>query len=346
MRIAQIAPLTEPVPPLLYGGIERVVSFLTEELVALGHEVTLFASGDSFTQATLIPGWPRALRADPSCRDTVAPHVLMMENVARHASRFDVMHFHFDHWYFSPLECSTTPTLTTLHGRLDLLAPTCGAFRDLPLVSISDAQRQSLPQANFLRTIHHGIPPDLLTPQPGKQEYLAFLGRVSPEKGIDKAIHIAGKSGMNLKIAAKVDLADTDYYESEIQPLIQASPWVDFIGEIDDARKAEFLSGAHALLFPIDWPEPFGLAMIESMACGTPVIAFNRGSVPEVVDESLTGFVVEDEAAAIRAVRRLDELDRGLVRRQFENRFLVRRMAMEYLSLYQRMALDLRPNLP
>ena len=197
-----------------------------------------------------------------------------------------------------------------------------------------------------MRTIHHGIPPDLLTPQPEKQEYLAFLGRISPEKGIDKAIHIAGKSGMNLKIAAKVDLADTDYYESEIQPLIQASPWVDFIGEIDDARKAEFLSGAHALLFQIDWPEPFGLAMIESMACGTPVIAFNRGSVPEVVDESRTGFVVEDEAAAIRAVRRLDELDRGLVRRQFENRFLVRRMAMEYLSLYQRMALDLRPNLP
>ena len=345
MRIAQIAPLTEPVPPLLYGGIERVVSFLTEELVALGHDVTLFASGDSFTRATLIPGWPRALRADLSCRDTVAPHVLMMENVARHASGFDVMHFHFDHWYFSPLECHATPILTTLHGRLDLLAPTYDAFRDLPLVSISDAQRQSLPRANFLKTIHHGIPPNLLTPQPGKQEYLAFLGRVSPEKGVDKAIHIAGKSGMNLKIAAKVDKADKDYYQSAIQPLIQLSPWVDFIGEIDDARKAGFLSGARALLFPIDWPEPFGLAMIESMACGTPVIAFNRGSVPEVIDESLTGFVVEDEAAAIRAVRRLDELDRGLVRHQFENRFVVRRMAMEYLSLYQRMALDRRPNL-
>ena len=201
-------------------------------------------------------------------------------------------------------------------------------------------------EANFLKTIHHGIPPNLLTPQPGKQEYLAFLGRVSPEKGVDKAIHIAGKSGMNLKIAAKVDMADQGYYESVIQPLIQASPWVDFLGEIDDATKAEFLSGALALLFPIDWPEPFGLAMIESMACGTPVIAFNRGSVPEVIDEGLTGFVVKDEAAAIGAVRRLGELDRGLVRHQFENRFVVRRMAMEYVSLYQRMALDLRADLP
>ena len=346
MRIAQIAPLTEPVPPLLYGGIERVVSFLTEELVALGHEVTLFASGDSCTRAKLMPGWPRALRGDPSCRDTVAPHVLMMEDVARRASEFDVMHFHFDYWYFSPLECQGTPTLTTLHGRLDLLAPTFAVFRDLPLVSISDAQRQSLPGGNFLKTIQHGIPPNLLTPQPRKQEYLAFLGRVSPEKGIDKAIYIAGKSGMNLKIAAKVDLADQDYYESVIQPLIQASPWVDFLGEINDATKAEFLSGALALLFPIDWPEPFGLAMIESMACGTPVIAFNRGSVPEVIDEGLTGFVVKDEAAAIGAVRRLGELNRGLVRHQFENRFVVRRMAMEYVSLYQRMALDLRADLP
>ena len=338
MRIAQIAPLTESVPPLLYGGIERVVSFLTEELVALGHDVTLFATGDSLTRAKLISGWPRALRTDPMGGDTVTPHAQMIEQVSRRAGEFDVLHFHFDHWYFSPLmRYTTTPAITTLHGRLDLLAPTHDAFYDLPLVSISDAQRQFLPRGHFLRTVHHGMPPDLLTPRSVQPEYLAFLGRVSPEKGVDTAIRIAGDAGLKLKIAAKVDEADKNYYEKSIQPLIQASSWVEFIGEIDDTRKAEFLSGAHALLFPIDWPEPFGLAMIESMACGTPVIAFNRGSVPEVIDDGVTGFVVENTAAATRAVGKLGELNRALVRRQFEKRFGARRMAMEYVALYQRM---------
>ena len=308
MRIAQIAPLTEPVPPLLYGGIERVVSHLTDELVALGHDVTLFASGDSATRATLVAGWPRALRSDPVCRDTITPHVVMLEQVARCAHEFDILHFHFDYWYFLDFVPQSVPALTTLHGRLDLQAANYKPLPGVSLVSISDAQRQQLPQGRFLRTVYHGIRPDLLSPRSVKQDYLAFLGRVSPEKGVDKAIHIAGRAGIRLKIAAKVDPADRAYYDSEIRPLIQVSPWVEFIGEIGDARKSEFLSGAHALLFPINWPEPFGLAMIESMACGTPVIAYDRGSVPEVVEDGLSGFVVGNEAAAIRAVGRLDEV--------------------------------------
>jgi glycosyltransferase involved in cell wall biosynthesis len=229
------------------------------------------------------------------------------------------------------------PVLTTLHGRLDLQAPTYEPLPGVSLVSISDAQREQLPQGRFLRTVYHGIRPDLLSPQLGRQSYLAFLGRISPEKGVDKAIHIAGQAGLKLKIAAKVDPADRAYYESEIQPLIKVSPWVEFIGEIGDARKSEFLSSAHALLFPINWPEPFGLAMIESMACGTPVIGFDRGSVPEVVEDGISGFVVGNEAAAIRAVSRLGELDRRLVRREFDRRFTARRMATDYVSLYQRL---------
>ena len=336
MRIAQIAPLTEPVPPLLYGGIERVVSHLTDELVAMGHAVTLFASGDSTTRARLVAGWPRALRSDPGCRNTITPHVVMLEEVARRTSEFDILHFHFDYWYFLRFVPDSVPVLTTLHGRLDLQAPTYEP-PGVSLVSISDAQRQQLPQGRFLRTVYHGLRPDLLSPQPARQSYLAFLGRISPEKGVDKAIHIAGQSGLRLKIAAKVDPADQAYYESEIRPLIQVSPWVEFIGEIGDAQKSEFLSSAHALLFPINWPEPFGLAMIESMACGTPVIAFDRGSVPEVVEDGLSGFVVDNEAAAIRAVKRLGELDRRSVRREFDRRFTARRMATDYVSLYQRL---------
>jgi glycosyltransferase involved in cell wall biosynthesis len=335
MRIAQIAPLTEPVPPLLYGGIERVVSHLTDELVAMGHDVTLFASGDSGTRARLVAGWPHALRYDSVCRDTLTPHAVMLEQVAKRAREFDILHFHFDYWYFLRFVPQSVPVLTTLHGRLDLQAPTYEPLPGVSLVPISDAQRQQLPQGRFLRTVYHGIRPDLLSPRSVKQDYLAFLGRVSPEKGVDKAIHIAGQAGFRLKIAAKVDPADRAYYEHEIRPLIQVSPWVEFIGEIGDAQKSEFLSSAHALLFPINWPEPFGLAMIESMACGTPVIAFDRGSVPEVVEDGLSGFVVSNEAAAIRAVSRLGELDRRLVRRQFDRRFTARRMAADYVSLYQ-----------
>ena len=340
MRIAQIAPLTESVPPRQYGGIERVVSFLTEQLVAMGHDVTLFASGDSVTRAMLVAGWPRALRFEPSIRDTIAPHVLMMEQVYRRAEQFDVLHFHTDYWPFSLFSRQSTPFLTTLHGLLDLpeLAPIYESFPHVPLVSISDAQRRPLPQVTFMKTIHHGIPENLLNPQPVRQEYVAFLGRISPEKGVDKAIRIAGKAGLRLKIAAKVDSADKKYYESEIWPLIQASPWVEFIGEINDAQKSEFLSGAHALLFPIDWPEPFGLVLIESLACGTPVIAFNRGSVPEVIEHGATGFIVDDEAQALATLPQARQLSRKAIRQRFEERFTARRMAMDYLSLYRRLA--------
>jgi glycosyltransferase involved in cell wall biosynthesis len=347
MRIAQVSPLTEAVPPGLYGGIERVVSFLTEELVAMGHEVTLFASGDSVTRAKLAAWWPRALRFEASMRDTIAPHIFMIEQVARRIDEFDVVHSHLDYWPFSLFSRLKKPFLTTLHGRLDLpeLAPVYRCFDNVPLVSISDAQRRPLAQANFVRTIHDGIPKDQLTPQPLKQEYAAFLGRISPEKGVDKAIRIAGKVGLKLKIAAKVDHADKEYYETEIRPLIQASPWVEFIGEIDDAHKSEFLSRAHALLFTIDWPEPFGLAMIESMACGTPVIAFNRGSVSEVVENDVTGFVVEDEVQALAAIPHLGRLSRSTIRQRFEERFTAQRMTMDYLSLYHHMAVNVRPSL-
>jgi glycosyltransferase involved in cell wall biosynthesis len=337
MRVAQIAPLTEPVPPSFYGGIERVVFHLTDELVSMGHDVTLFASGDSTTRAKLVAGWPRALRSDPGCSDAITPHVVMLEEVARRAGEFDILHFHFDYWYFLRFAPESVPVLTTLHGRLDLQAPTYEPLPGVSLVTISDAQREQLPQGRFLRTVYHGIRPNLLLPQPARQSYLAFLGRISPEKGVDKAIHIAGQGGLMLKIAAKVDPADRVYYESEIRPLIKVSPWVEFVGEINDAQKSEFLSRAHALLFPISWPEPFGLAMIESMACGTPVIAFDRGSVPEVVEDGLSGFVVGNEAAAVQVVQRLGELDRRLVRRQFDRRFTARRMAADYVSLYQRL---------
>ena len=347
MRIAQIAPLTEAVPPKLYGGIERVVSFLTEELVSMGHEVTLFASGDSVTRAKLAAGWPRALRFEASIRDTIAPHMVMIEQVARRADEFDVVHCHLDYWPFSLFSRLNKPFLTTLHGRLDLpeLAPVFRCFNSVPLVSISDAQRRPLTQVNFVKTIHHGIPEDLLTPQPVKQEYAAFLGRVSPEKGVDKAIRIAGAAGMRLLVAAKVDNADKKYYDNEIKPLIDASPWVEFIGEINDAQKPAFLSGAHALLFPIDWPEPFGLVMIESMACGTPVIAFNRGSVPEVIDDGISGFIVHDEASAIAAVDRLGELDRATVRATFDRRFTARRMAEDYVDIYEELSMARVPQL-
>ncbi len=345
MRIAQIAPLHEAVPPKLYGGTERVVSFLTEELVNLGHDVTLFASGDSVTSADLHACWPRALRLDPAIRDPIAPHMLMMEQVARRMDEFDVLHFHMDYWPFTFFSRQSVPFVTTLHGRLDLpeLQPVFNTFNRAPVVSISDSQRRPMPQANFVRTVHHGLPANLLTPQPGERDYLAFLGRICPEKGVDKAIRIARASGVKLKIAAKVDRVDAEYFEQRIRPMLGDT--VELIGEINDAQKPGFLSGARGLLMPIDWPEPFGLVMIEAMACGTPVIAFNRGSVPEIVEDDLTGFVVEDETSAISAVSRLDRLATSSIRRRFETRFSARRMAEDYLAVYRQLAHLSRPAL-
>jgi len=346
MRIAQIAPLHEAVPPKLYGGTERVVSYLTEELVALGHEVTLFASGDSVTSGRLHAAWPQSLRLDPAIRDVIAPHMLMLEEVRRHAEDFDVLHFHLDYWPFSMFSRQKVPFVTTLHGRLDLpeLRPIFNAFRSVPVVSISDAQRLGLPQARFVATVPHGVPyhrePALrsqVTPT-----YLAFLGRIAPEKGPDRAIRIARECGIPLRIAAKVDKADQHYFDAVIRPMLDP-PGVEMIGEISEREKPAFLSGAVGLLMPIDWPEPFGLVMIEAMSCGTPVIAFNRGSVPEVVEDGLTGFIVEDEAAAVAAVRCLDRLDRAGVRARFEQRFTARRMAEAYLATYISVAADEQP---
>jgi glycosyltransferase involved in cell wall biosynthesis len=339
MRIAQVAPLTEAVPPKLYGGTERVVHWLTEELVALGHDVTLFASGDSQTSAKLDATWPKALRLDGAVRDPNALHMVMLERVRQKCDdeEFDLLHFHLDYYPFSLFSRQPTPFLTTLHGRLDLPEhqPVFTTFSSVPVISISDSQRRPVPQANWLRTIHHGLPEKLLTPQPCKQEYLAVLGRVTPEKGVDRAIKIAERCGIPIKIAAKVDRADLDYYNEVIRPLIDQSPLAEYIGEINDAEKPDFLSGAIGLLLPLDWPEPFGIVMIEAMACGTPVIAYNRGSVPEIIDHGLTGFIVQDETSAVAAVDRLSSLSRPAIRRQFEARFTARRMALDYLAAYR-----------
>ncbi len=346
MRIAQIAPLHEAVPPKLYGGTERVVSFLTEELVAEGHDVTLFASGDSVTSARLHAVWPRALRLDPSIRDPIAPHMLLMEEVYRQAQDFDVLHFHMDYWPFSLFKRQRTPFVTTLHGRLDLpeLQPVFNMFPEMPVVSISNSQRRPLPQGNFTATVLHGLPEKLLTPQGEPQGYLAFLGRIAPEKRPDRAIRIARAAGIPLKIAAKVDRADQEYFDDVIKPML-AGGGVEMIGEIGDADKSTFLSGALGLLMPIDWPEPFGLVMIEAMACGTPVIAFNRGSVPEIIEDGLTGFIVEDETSAVAAVGRLAGLSRKAVRKRFEDRFTASRMAADYVRCYRALGAAERPML-
>ncbi len=336
MRIAQIAPLTEAVPPKLYGGTERVVSWLTEALVEQGHDVTLFASGDSVTAAKLEPVWPRALRLDGATRDPRALDALMLEFVARRARDFDILHFHLDYHPFSVFSRLGTPFVTTLHGRLDLpeLQPIFEAFPNAPLVSISDAQRLPLPNANWIGTVPHGLPSGLLKPAMADQTYLAFLGRTSPEKGLDRAIKIAANAGLPLRIAAKVDKADADYFQTEIRPLLECGS-VEFIGEIGEGQKAEFLGGALALLVPIDWPEPFGLVMIEAMACGTPVLAFRCGSVPEIVEDGLTGAIVRTVEEAIAALPRVIGLDRKKVRRRFEERFTAARMANDYASLYR-----------
>jgi glycosyltransferase involved in cell wall biosynthesis len=336
MKIAQVAPLTEAVPPRLYGGTERVVSWLTEELVELGHDVTLFASGDSVTSANLVSLWPRALRLDGTVRDPNALHIDLIEQVYRRAHEFDIIHCHIDYYPFSLLSRQPTPFVTTLHGRLDLPEhqPVFTTFSHVPVISISDAQRSPLPQANWAATVHHGMPESLLRPLGGKPSYLAFLGRVSPEKGLDRAIAIARMCHLPLKIAAKVDKADAEFFEHTIRPLLD-SPQIEFVGEIDDARKPEFLSGAVALLTPIDWPEPFGLVMIEAMACGTPVVAFKRGSAPEIVENGVTGYTVEDVTSAAAAVNSAVNLPRDRIRQRFEERFSSRRMAKDYLEAYR-----------
>ncbi len=347
MRIAQIAPLTEAIPPKLYGGTERVVSWLTEELVELGHDVTLFASGDSLTNAKLEAMWPRALRLDGSVRDPMALHMSMLEHVRRRVEEFDILHFHLDYYPFSLFSRQATPYITTLHGRLDLPEhqTVFETFGDEPVISISHSQRQPVPQANWVRNIQHGLPAKLLQPRAVTPNYLAVLGRIAPEKAIDQAIRIAVRCNLPLKIAAKVDAMDRDYFERDIRPLLDL-PGVDFIGEISDREKSDFLSGAMALLMPIDWPEPFGLVMIEAMACGTPVIAYKSGSVPEIVEEGLTGFIVKDEVAAADAIiNRLHKLERRRIRTRFEERFTARRMANDYLEVYRGLLSNAAPKL-
>jgi glycosyltransferase involved in cell wall biosynthesis len=337
MRIAQIAPLMESVPPRLYGGTERIVSYLVEELVKIGHEVVLFASGDSVTSAELVPCAVSALRLDPAVKDPVPHYAIMLDRVRERLDTFDVLHFHIDYFHFPLVRPIASRTLTTLHGRQDL--PDARgfyfAFSEMPVVSISQSQRQALPHANFVGTVHHGLPADLLAPSfAPRGGYLAYLGRVSPEKGVDRAIRIARRCGIPLKIAAKIDRPDRSYFHGEIEPLLDGSD-VEFVGEINERQKQNFLGDASALLFPIDWPEPFGLVMIEAMACGTPTLAFRRGSVPEVIDENVSGCIVDSEDEAVAAIPRLLALDRRAVRQRFEERFTAHRMAKDYLALYR-----------
>jgi glycosyltransferase involved in cell wall biosynthesis len=342
MRIAQVAPLYESVPPKLYGGTERVVSYLTEDLVRQGHEVTLFASGDSETSAQLVAGCPRALWRDPNCREALTHHVRLVERVGREAHRFDVIHFHLDYVHFPIVDRLPCPTVTTLHGRLHPPdhQSLFEAYPGVPLVSISDDQRRPVPTANWRATVYHGLPRDSHTFREAPGTYLAFLGRVSPEKGLDAAVEIARRAGMPLKVAAKIYPEEVPYYEEVIAPLFRASPWVEFVGEVGGQRKDEFLGNAHAVLFPINWAEPFGLVMIEAMACGTPVVAFRRGSVPEVLTDGVTGFVVDDVPAAVAAVGRVGGLSRRSCRRSFVERFDAARMARDYLEVYRHLVAD------
>jgi glycosyltransferase involved in cell wall biosynthesis len=338
LRIAQVAPLYESVPPKGYGGTERVVSYLTEELVGQGHDVTLFASGDSMTRARLVPCSRRSLRLDASCADPLAHHVLMLERVLQRLHEFDVIHYHVDYLHYPVSRRHAVPSLTTLHGRLDIpdLAPLYDEFREAPVVSISDAQRRPLPWLNWQATVHHGLPLDLYRLRERTGRYLAFLGRISPEKGVDRAIEIARRVDVPLRVAAKVDRIDREYFQ-RLAPLLKG-PFVEFVGEIGEAEKGAFLGGALALLCPIDWPEPFGLVMIEAMACGTPVVAYRNGSVRELIEEGVSGFVVEGVDEAEEAVRRVPGLSRRRCRQAFERRFSAPRMAGDYLALYRWLA--------
>jgi glycosyltransferase involved in cell wall biosynthesis len=338
MRVAQVAPLYESVPPKYYGGTERVVSYLTEELVRQGHEVTLFASGDSETKARLVAACPRSLRLAKRCQDQMAHHYVMLENVFQRAAEFDIIHFHVDYLYFPLSRREVIPHVTTLHGRLDLpdLVPLYQEFCDTPVISVSNGQREPLPWANWQATVYHGLPADLYRYRREPGSYLAFLGRISPEKRVDRAIEIATRVGMPLKIAAKVDRVDKDYFDSVIAPLLRNS-LVEFVGEIGDSEKDDFLGNAYALLFPIDWPEPFGLVMIEAMACGTPVIAYRGGAVPEIMEQGHTGFIVHGLEDAVEAVRDVPQLSRKRCREVFEQRFTATRMAHDYVQQFERL---------
>jgi glycosyltransferase involved in cell wall biosynthesis len=338
MKIAQVAPLYESVPPKLYGGTERVVSYLTEELVRQGHDVTLFASGDSITRAKLRPVCERALRLEgKKVIDPLAHHIRMIAMVAEEAADFDVIHFHIDYLHFPVTRHLNLSALTTLHGRLDIpdLVPIYQDFWDMNLVSISNAQRGPLSWTNWIGNVYHGLPDDLYTPTMTPGNYLAFLGRICPEKRVDRAIEIAIRANMPIKIAAKVDAVDREYFDSKVRKLFD-HPLVEYVGEIGEKQKEEFLGNAHAVLFPIDWPEPFGLVMIESMACGTPVIAYPMGSVPEIIDEGATGFMVTSIEEAVKAVDKIQSFNRAACRRAFNSRFSARRMALDYIEVYQR----------
>jgi|CXWL01.1.fsa_nt_gi glycosyltransferase involved in cell wall biosynthesis len=339
MKIAQVAPLWESVPPKLYGGTERIVSYITEELVRLGHDVTLFASGDSTTAARLEAICPQALRLNTGIFNRDAPMIMLQERAMGAAGDFDVIHSHLDFLGFPLARRNSAPVITTLHGRLDLpeLDPVFREYAEMPLVSISDAQRRPLHWANWQATVHHGLPRELYTFHPQSEGYLAFLGRISPEKRPDHAIEIAKRTGLQLRIAAKVDPADQQYYRTEIEPLLD-HPLIEFIGEISDAEKDDFIGNALALVCPYDWPEPFGLVLIEALACGTPVLAYRRGSIPEIIDDGITGFVCENLAEMAEAVERLPLIDRRRCRSAFDERFTADRMARDYVALYERMA--------
>ena len=339
MRIAQVAPLYESVPPRLYGGTERVVSWLTEELVRQGHDVTLFASGDSLTNARLLPVCSRALRLDSRCIDPLAHHINLLERVSQYKDEFDIIHFHIDYLHFCMSRREGLRQLTTLHGRLDIpdLVPLYREFYEMPVVSISDAQRAPLPWLNWHGTVHHGVPDGTFQPTSETGKYLAFLGRVSPEKGLDAAIEIALRTQMPLKIAAKVDRADQEYYENQIKPLLN-NELIEFIGEISDSEKNEFLGNAIAFLFPINWSEPFGIVLIEALACGVPVVAYPRGSVPEIIEDGVSGVLVNGVSEAVEALKNISAIDRKKCRQAFELRFSAKRMAQDYLDIYQRIA--------
>lgn len=337
MKLAQVAPLWESVPPKLYGGTERIVSYVTEELVRMGHEVTLFASGDSETAARLEAVCPQALRLNAGIFNRDAPMIMLQERSLGATGDFDLIHSHLDFLGFPLGRRNTVPVLTTLHGRLDLpeLVPVFREYADMPLVSISNAQRRPISWANWQGTVHHGLPRDLYSVHPQSDRYLAFVGRIATEKRPDHAVQLAKRTGRQLRLAAKVDPADQQYYQSEIEPLLD-HPLVEFIGEISDAEKNEFIGNAAALVCPYDWPEPFGLVLIEALACGTPVIAYRRGSIPEIIEDGVTGFVCETLAEMAEAVERLPSLDRQRCRASFEARFTADRMARDYVALYER----------
>jgi len=335
LKIAQVAPLYESVPPKLYGGTERVVSYLTEELVTMGHDVTLFASGDSQTSARLVAGSEQALRLDKDCEDPMAHHIALLQRVLDEYDEFDLIHFHIDYLHFPLSRLIRLPNVTTLHGKLTIrdLRPLYKIFSDMPLVSISKEQRRPLPDVNWVGNVYHGLPSDVLTPNENPGSYLAFLGRISPEKGVEDAIDIAVKAGIPLKIAAKIDKSDRDYYDLVVKKKMD-HPLVEYIGEINEKEKSEFLGNAVALVFPINWPEPFGLVMIEAMACGTPVVAYERGSVPEIIEHGVNGFIVNGPEDAVRAVKNIGIVERRECRRVFDERFTATRMAQDYLKVY------------